>query len=202
MTFLCRHFALDQNVSGELDNLDWSAGPRSNGSCNSGGGSLTLDDDFYMDFSDTLFSSLTSNQPFAFPNPREIAKGAGLADFIQPGLVQLQPNLDDFMDTLEPFHGNWPRLVGFSKRTRSKRIYGNGLWNRWNCGSHGMRPPSSPFTSSSRPRSVFQLERHRDGSSLLTRMWKPSCWTLRCLFERRAFAVAFNDTGSLVWDNW
>lgn len=33
------------------------------------------------------------------------AKGAGLADFIQPGLIQLQPNLDDFMDTLEPLHG-------------------------------------------------------------------------------------------------
>jgi hypothetical protein len=94
-----------QFVSGELDNLDWTAGPRSNGSCNSGTGSLTLDDDFYMDFSDTLFSSLTSNQPFPFPNPREIAKGAGLADFIQPGLIQLQPNLDDFMDTFEPLHG-------------------------------------------------------------------------------------------------
>ena len=85
-----------------------------------------------MDFSDTLFTSLSSNQPFPFPNPREIgkkkiwkriilshcitysliviimtAKGAGLADFIQPGLIQLQPNLDDisFMDTLEPLHG-------------------------------------------------------------------------------------------------
>lgn len=28
-----------------------------------------------------------------------------VADFIQPGLVQLQPNLDDFMDTLEPLQG-------------------------------------------------------------------------------------------------
>ena len=35
------------------------------------------------------------------------AKGAGLADFIQPGLIQLQPNLDDFMDTLEPLQGNF-----------------------------------------------------------------------------------------------
>ena len=35
----------------------------------------------------------------------KLAKGAGLADFIQPGLIQLQPNLDDFMDTLEPLHG-------------------------------------------------------------------------------------------------
>jgi MAX-like protein X len=31
-----------------------------------------------------------------------LAAKAGLADFIQPGLVQLQPNIDDFMDTLEP----------------------------------------------------------------------------------------------------
>ena len=66
-----RHVDIWQCTSSELDNLDWSA-PRSNGSFNSGTGSLVLDDDFYMDFSDTLFSSLTSNQPFAFPNPREI----------------------------------------------------------------------------------------------------------------------------------
>jgi len=32
----------------------------------------------------------------------------GNADIIQPGLVQLQPNLDDFMDTLEPL----PSLQG------------------------------------------------------------------------------------------
>lgn len=51
--------------------IDWSA-PYSNGSLNSGTGSLTLDDDIFMDFSDTLFSSLSSNQPFPFPNPREI----------------------------------------------------------------------------------------------------------------------------------
>lgn len=33
------------------------------------------------------------------------ARGAGLADFIQPSLGPLQPNLDDFMDTLEPLQG-------------------------------------------------------------------------------------------------
>lgn len=27
------------------------------------------------------------------------------AEFMQPGLVQLQPNLDDFMDTFEPLQG-------------------------------------------------------------------------------------------------
>ena len=31
----------------------------------------------------------------------------GNADIMQPGLVQLQPNLDDFMDTIEPLHGRF-----------------------------------------------------------------------------------------------
>nr|KAG5694292.1 hypothetical protein BaRGS_032010 [Batillaria attramentaria] len=48
-----------------------------------------------MDFTDNLFSSL--NQPFPFPNPRELNQFT-CADLIQPGLVQLQPNLEDFMD--------------------------------------------------------------------------------------------------------
>lgn len=34
-----------------------------------------------------------------------LARGVNLADFIQPSLVQLQPNLDEFMD-IEPLHGN------------------------------------------------------------------------------------------------
>ncbi|CAG7635462.1 unnamed protein product, partial [Allacma fusca] len=81
-----------------LDGFDWNrqvpfgSGPIS---------SLIFDDDFLMDFSDTLFSSLSSNQ-LAFPNPRELARAGMVADFIQPGLIQLQPNLEDFMDTLEP----------------------------------------------------------------------------------------------------
>ncbi|KAI1881953.1 hypothetical protein AGOR_G00245340 [Albula goreensis] len=44
--------------------------------------------------SDTLFSSLASHQPIAWPNPREIAH-TGNADMIQPGLINLQPNLCD-----------------------------------------------------------------------------------------------------------
>ncbi|BFZ04751.1 hypothetical protein BsWGS_07790 [Bradybaena similaris] len=48
-----------------------------------------------MDFTSELFASL--NQPFAFPNPRELSQ-LGYADFIQPGLIQLQPNLEEFMD--------------------------------------------------------------------------------------------------------
>ncbi|XP_075391155.1 MLX-interacting protein isoform X3 [Tenrec ecaudatus] len=61
-----------------------------------------LDTDMLMsEFSDTLFSTLSSHQPAAWPNPREIAH-LGNADMIQPGLMPLQPNLD-FMDTFEPF---------------------------------------------------------------------------------------------------
>ncbi|XP_035292292.1 MLX-interacting protein isoform X2 [Anguilla anguilla] len=66
---------------------------------------MEMDPLFDMDvlmseFSDTLFSTLSSHQPIAWPNPREIAH-AGNADMIQPGLIPLQPNLD-FMDTFEP----------------------------------------------------------------------------------------------------
>lgn len=62
-----------------------------------------LVDEDYMEFmTDTLFSTIT-NQPFPFPDSREIAK-AGLADFIQPSLGPLQPNLDDFyMDTFDAY---------------------------------------------------------------------------------------------------
>uniref|UniRef100_A0A182P328 BHLH domain-containing protein n=1 Tax=Anopheles epiroticus TaxID=199890 RepID=A0A182P328_9DIPT len=44
---------------------------------------------------DTLFSTLAQ---YPFPDSREIARGAGRADFIQPSLGPLQPNLDDLMD--------------------------------------------------------------------------------------------------------
>lgn len=60
-----------------------------------------MTDEDFTDLSDTLFTSLNNNMPFAFPNPKELSQ-LGNADIIQPGLVQLQPNLDDFMDTLEP----------------------------------------------------------------------------------------------------
>uniref|UniRef100_A0A671TB75 MLX-interacting protein-like n=1 Tax=Sinocyclocheilus anshuiensis TaxID=1608454 RepID=A0A671TB75_9TELE len=69
---------------------------------------MEMDSLFDMDvlmseFSDTLFSTLASHQPVAWPNPRELAH-AGNADMIQPGLIPLQPNLD-FMDTFEPLQG-------------------------------------------------------------------------------------------------
>ncbi|XP_074643349.1 MLX-interacting protein-like isoform X2 [Tubulanus polymorphus] len=60
--------------------------------------SLAIDDDYFMDFSDTLFSTL--NQTYPFPSSKDMAQ-LGNADFIQPGLMQLQPNFDDFMDTME-----------------------------------------------------------------------------------------------------
>ncbi|ODN02374.1 Carbohydrate-responsive element-binding protein [Orchesella cincta] len=81
-----------------LDGFDWNRP----GTFGGGPANVMFDDDLLMDFTDILFSSLSSNQPFAFPNPREIARAGMVADFIQPGLIQLQPNLEDFMDTLEP----------------------------------------------------------------------------------------------------
>ncbi|XP_025990500.2 MLX-interacting protein isoform X3 [Solenopsis invicta] len=73
-----------------------------NASGASGGESMMVDEDYMELMTDTLFSTISSNQPLYFPDPREIARGASLADFIQPSLGPLQPNLDDFMDTLEP----------------------------------------------------------------------------------------------------
>ncbi|NXS53175.1 MLXIP protein, partial [Brachypteracias leptosomus] len=64
-------------------------------------GSL-LDADMLMsEFTDTLFSTLSSHQPVSWPNSRDIGH-LGNADMIQPGLIPLQPNFD-FMDTFEPF---------------------------------------------------------------------------------------------------
>uniref|UniRef100_A0A8C7Z261 MLX interacting protein n=1 Tax=Oryzias sinensis TaxID=183150 RepID=A0A8C7Z261_9TELE len=82
---------------------------------------MEMDPLFDMDvlmseFSDTLFSTLASHQPLAWPNPREIAH-AGNADMIQPGLIPLQPNLD-FMDSCDPLQGNRkPPVLAGSRRT-------------------------------------------------------------------------------------
>ncbi|KAK2165884.1 hypothetical protein LSH36_44g00032 [Paralvinella palmiformis] len=76
------------------------------------------DEDLYMDLSDTLFSSL--NQPFSFPNPREISQ-LGNADIIQPGLIQLQPSLDEFMDTLEPLP-SLSEMMGMTSKTCASPI--------------------------------------------------------------------------------
>ncbi|KAF0290827.1 Carbohydrate-responsive element-binding protein [Amphibalanus amphitrite] len=73
---------------------DWSFSPA--GSLDTGPDGMDL-----TDFSDGLMDMLMQ-QPYTFPNPREIR--VGVADFIQPSLVQLQPSLSDLdiMDTLEP----------------------------------------------------------------------------------------------------
>ncbi|XP_063965277.1 MLX-interacting protein-like isoform X2 [Lytechinus pictus] len=61
---------------------------------------MVLDEEtLFSEFSDTLFTSLNPN--FPFPNPKEIAHAGINADIIQPGLVQLQPSLDDVMDTFD-----------------------------------------------------------------------------------------------------
>ncbi|KAK2587911.1 hypothetical protein KPH14_004004 [Odynerus spinipes] len=98
-----------------MDTLDWSNGMDTSenygaSTANAYGGtagthsgeSMMVDEDYMELMTDTLFSTISSNQPIYFPDPREIARGASLADFIQPSLGPLQPNLDDFMDTLEP----------------------------------------------------------------------------------------------------
>ncbi|KAH0953967.1 hypothetical protein HN011_005474 [Eciton burchellii] len=98
-----------------MDMLDWSSGGGTTGNYGTstgnafggnsgapGGESMMVDEDYMELMTDTLFSTISSNQPLYFPDPREIARGASLADFIQPSLGPLQPNLDDFMDTLEP----------------------------------------------------------------------------------------------------
>ncbi|XP_038201944.1 MLX-interacting protein isoform X1 [Arvicola amphibius] len=90
-----------------------------------------LDTDMLMsEFSDTLFSTLSSHQPVAWPNPREIAH-LGNADMIQPGLIPLQPNLD-FMDTFEPFQDLF---------SSSRSIFGSML----------PTPPSIPAPDPSSP---------------------------------------------------
>lgn len=56
---------------------------------------------------DTLISTLSQ---YPFPDSREIARGAGRADFIQPSLGPLQPNFEDLMD-LDLDFLNFPRLA-------------------------------------------------------------------------------------------
>ncbi|RZC37508.1 HLH domain containing protein, partial [Asbolus verrucosus] len=83
----------DVEMLSDVDLLTWNSQSSENMH-------MLVDEDYMGLMSDTLFSTIT-NQPFVFPDSREIAK-AGLADFIQPSLGPLQPNLDDYMDTFEP----------------------------------------------------------------------------------------------------
>lgn len=82
------------DTASELDFLEWS--PTSN--------EFMIADNMSTD---TLLSTLSQ---YPFPDSREIARGAGRADFIQPSLGPLQPNFDDLMD-LELDFLNFPRLA-------------------------------------------------------------------------------------------
>ncbi|KAK9504684.1 hypothetical protein O3M35_010958 [Rhynocoris fuscipes] len=84
----------NHDVFTELDSQDcWSMGVADH---------MMVDEDYMGLMTDTLFSTISA-QPFPFPDPREIARTTNLADFIQPSLVQLQPNLDEIME-IEPLH--------------------------------------------------------------------------------------------------
>uniref|UniRef100_H2ZQI6 BHLH domain-containing protein n=1 Tax=Ciona savignyi TaxID=51511 RepID=H2ZQI6_CIOSA len=73
-----------------------------------------MDDQTLADFSDTLFSNL-SNHPFQFPNPREIAMHATNSDMIQPGLLQLQPMMEDMdFDPLQDFFAPPKKQISFT----------------------------------------------------------------------------------------
>ncbi|XP_073944091.1 MLX interacting protein mondo isoform X3 [Choristoneura fumiferana] len=102
-----------QDTISEMDTVE------SFSQCSDFAANMLTDEDYLSFMSDTLFSTITSHQPFAFPDPREIARGASLADFIQPSLGPLQPNLDDFMDTLEPLQDlfSTPRLPPVPEET-------------------------------------------------------------------------------------
>ncbi|KAJ9588568.1 hypothetical protein L9F63_028128 [Diploptera punctata] len=79
--------------------FDWQ--PHSNDSVHSMG-SMMVDEDYMEFMTDTLFSTIQQNQPFAFPDPREISQLEAVRTFIQPSLVQLQPNLEDLWIRLKP----------------------------------------------------------------------------------------------------
>jgi hypothetical protein len=53
------------------DMFDWQ--PHSNDSIHSMG-SMMVDEDYMEFMSDTLFSTISANQPYAFPDQREISK--------------------------------------------------------------------------------------------------------------------------------
>ncbi|GIY31548.1 MLX-interacting protein [Caerostris extrusa] len=102
-----------------------------------------MDEDFIMDFTDTLFTSFNPSQPFDFPNPKEIAAKAGIADFIQPGLVQLQPSVDDFMDTFEPLSDLFFRLLNSKLPTLPEESAYNSFQDVLSSGSEQQDPYSS-----------------------------------------------------------
>uniref|UniRef100_A0A8D8W4T9 MLX-interacting protein n=1 Tax=Cacopsylla melanoneura TaxID=428564 RepID=A0A8D8W4T9_9HEMI len=92
-------FHIQRQDSDELaDMLEWQPGSNDSNS----NASMLMDEDYMEFMSDTLFSTISS-QSFFFPDSKELSRVAYNADFIQPSLVQLQPNLDELMDGFEPF---------------------------------------------------------------------------------------------------
>ncbi|MFH4980448.1 hypothetical protein AB6A40_007157 [Gnathostoma spinigerum] len=65
-------------------------------------------DDYDNVFTDNLFLSLS--QPYMFPNPKEMAQGCN-ADVMQPGLLSLQPSLEDIMHSFDQSNEPPPESV-------------------------------------------------------------------------------------------
>ncbi|XP_050536915.1 MLX-interacting protein isoform X2 [Daktulosphaira vitifoliae] len=95
-------------------------------------GDTRIDDDYLNFISDTLFSTVVSNQRiFEFPNTRD-DKSTKIADFIQPSLGQLQPNLDEFMDTIEPLQDLFspPKLPAVPEECQMPSESSNSMYNQ------------------------------------------------------------------------
>jgi len=85
--------------------------------------------DFKKDISvnKCIFTESASNQNEEFERKADFqfcftAKSAGLADLIQPSLVQLQPNLEDYMDTW-PFQGTSKKRLDWGTRSGFLRYF-------------------------------------------------------------------------------
>ncbi|XP_060863445.1 carbohydrate-responsive element-binding protein isoform X1 [Metopolophium dirhodum] len=95
---------------------------------------IRIDDDYMNFISDTLFSTVTSNSRiFEFPNAREDkSTTTNIADFIQPSLGQLQPNLDEFMDTIEPLQDLFspPKLPPVPEECHMSTESSNNLYSQ------------------------------------------------------------------------
>jgi MAX-like protein X len=72
-------YACDPGILLQItDMFDWQ--PHSNDSVHSMG-SMMVDEDYMEFMSDTLFSTISANQPFAFPDQREISEFCTLLFF-------------------------------------------------------------------------------------------------------------------------
>uniref|UniRef100_A0A1A9WHG3 BHLH domain-containing protein n=1 Tax=Glossina brevipalpis TaxID=37001 RepID=A0A1A9WHG3_9MUSC len=134
--------SLKYDRKSDLDFLEWSPLNDKN---------LMISEDWT---SDTLFSSI--NVPFPFPDSREIARGASIADFIQPSLGPLQPNLDDIEDiTFHELLQN-PRLASVpeegSEEMLKNVVYGlSEIMDSEQIGSNNMMDVSTPNVVTSLP---------------------------------------------------